>query len=79
VIDIMIAFAVMILKKYVYKNIYSIKTVVRLIIACKINEEHVILAYTKLKFETHLLMGPTTKHRSYLINQIIFYLWLDKK
>jgi hypothetical protein len=65
---------------------FLIKTVVRLIIACKINEksismneEQVILVYTKLKFETHLYMGPTTKRRSYLINQIIFYLWLDKK
>jgi hypothetical protein len=43
------------------------------------NEEQVTLAYTKLKFETHLYMGPTIKRRIYLINQIIFYLWLDKK
>jgi len=43
------------------------------------NEKQVILAYTKIKFETDLYMGLSKKRKSYLINQIIFYPWLDKK
>ena len=47
---------------------YLIKTILRQIFTSKINkkqvsinEKQVILAYTKLKFETHLYMEPITK------------------
>jgi len=71
----------LIIKKY----ICLVKIIVRWVFECKINEKqifmkekHVSLASIKSRFETQLYMWSNPKGKNYLINQTVFYIYLDR-
>jgi hypothetical protein len=43
------------------------------------NKKQVILSFTKLRFEIQLYMESIAKNKSYLVNQINFFLWFGIK
>jgi hypothetical protein len=43
------------------------------------NKKQVILTFAKLRFEIQLYMESIAKNKSYLVNQIIFFLWFGIK
>jgi hypothetical protein len=72
-------------KKINLKNIYKIKINTKLIFTSKINEKHVFINkknyfnFYKIKISNSICVGLNARCRSYLINQVIFLLLLDKK
>jgi len=51
----------------------SVKTALRWIFTCKINENQAILTFTNPRFGTQLCAGHNAKSKSYLANQMVLY------